>query len=154
MSRTEIWNSCCTVWFFVVPGSAQYAEISVQLFRRWEASSKNNANTTECVGSSESKYVVFLICLHLLSDCFFGCRCFTCHWIERLEVWIIFLEILKTSATGKQLLLHILTNQKTTLLLGNFIFWGCLKVFSIQILVFSCFEDGKHLQKIMQTLPL
>ena len=41
------------------------------------STSKNNANTTECVGSSESKYVVFLICLHLLSDCFFGCWCFT-----------------------------------------------------------------------------
>ena len=67
LSGTEIWNSCCTVWFFVVPGSVQYAEISVQLFWRWEAPQKNNANTTECVGSSESKCVVFwFVCTYFL----------------------------------------------------------------------------------------
>ena len=33
--------------FFGVPGSVQYAEISVQLFWRWKAPQKNNANTTE-----------------------------------------------------------------------------------------------------------
>jgi len=38
---------------------------------------------------------------------------------------MIFLGILIASATRKQLLLYILTNQKTILLLGNFIFWGC-----------------------------
>ena len=34
-----------------------------------------------------------------------------------------------------------------------FDFLGCLEVFSIQILVFSCFEDGKHRKKTMQILP-
>lgn len=34
-----------------------------------------------------------------------------------------------------------------------FDFLWCLEVFSMQKLVFSCFEDGKHLKKTMQILP-
>ena len=34
-----------------------------------------------------------------------------------------------------------------------FDFLWCLKVFSMQKLVFSCFGDGKHLKKTMQILP-
>jgi len=37
---------------------------------------------------------------------------------------MIFLGILKASATGKQLLLHVLTNQKNTLLLAILSFEG------------------------------
>jgi len=36
--------------------------------------------------------------------------------------YIFFLEALKASATGKQLLLDVLTNQKNILLLGHLIF--------------------------------
>ena len=34
-----------------------------------------------------------------------------------------------------------------------FEFLGCVEMFSMQKLVFSCFGDGKHLKKTMQILP-